>query len=228
MKTSLIIHATETERMNAAVKELFSTCASVNGYQIYIDENGDIVFKEPENFAKYFRGFNGAKSVFATEDNRFFIFTKSGSLYVFGNNDKGQIERKTKEVLYSSEKEVFKYTWDPYFEHPGIVYETTEQGRRPVRFWNEEDTENYMKEKFFDANFHLKDRDVYLKYTEACKKYGEKNIKRDIIFDVDFNTTVYRDGDYYRQDFEGFRSHIIYRTNDFIYEPVKVTGEPDF
>lgn len=219
-----IIHVTEPDGRETILKEFVSTSASVNGYKIYINENNDVIFEEPNNPVKCFPGFSGAKGVFAMEDNRFVIVSQNEEVYIFGNNDNGQIEEKTKVELYRSEKEVFKYTWDPYFEHPSIVHEATLNGKRPIRYWDASDTENYFKEKFFDKNFHLYDREVYLKYIDACSRYGEKNIKRDIVFDVDFNTTVYRDGDYYRQDFDGFKSLVMYKTNDFIYKPIKLIG----
>lgn len=218
-----IIHVTEPDGRENFLKNLVSTSATVNGYKIYIDENDDVIFEEPDNPVKCFLGFSGARSVLATDDNRFIIVSKDGEVYIFGNNDNGQIEEKTKTELYRTEKEKFQYSWDPYFDHPSIVYETTETGKKPLRYWDARDTENYMREKYSDKDFYLRNKEAYLKYIESCSKYGDKNIKRDVVFDVDFNSTTYRNGDYYRQDFNGFVYYVIYKTNDFIYNPIKLS-----
>ena len=217
-----ILHITEAPT-KLPFDNLFVTNTSINGYKIHIGENGEVNFEEPDNPIKNFRGFNSATGVFATDDNRFIIAAKNGDLYIFGNNADGQIQEKTMLELYRTESEQFQYSWDPYFEHPAVIYEKTATGSHPLRYWNATDTENYMKKKFFDKNFIFNNVEMYHQYIEACNKYGEKNIVTDIVFDVDFNTPIYRNGDYYRQDFNGHKNYVIGKTNNFIYKPIKLT-----
>ena len=135
---------------------------------------------------------------------------KKGEICVPGNNADCTAKEKEEIELYRSEPEPFEYSWDPYFEHPEIVYQETESGKKPLRYWSAEDTENYMKEKFSIRDYIIYNKELYFKYIDACVKYGENNISAEAVFDVDFNTPVYRNGDYYRQDFKGSRYIVLF------------------
>lgn len=212
----------QLSKRNLSPEMLFASSAQANGCSILVEKNGNVKFTEQDGTASRFEGFSSAVGVAATQDNLFFILAENGEIYVFGDNSDGRLEERTAQELYRSEDEPFAYSWDPYFEHPEIIYETTPNGRRPLRYWSAQDSENFMREKFFDKYFQLNNREMYCSYIEACEKYGEKNVETDIVFDVDFNTAVYRNGDYYRQDFKGLRHYVIRRTNSFIYKPVKL------
>ena len=208
------------ETMDIFLRNLVSTGAHTDNFYAYIDDAGNVILTDHANKRNRLCVFEGAKKIFATDDGQFLIVDENQELYIFGNNNIGQISKKVKEELYRSEKEPFEYSWKVN-DHAPVIYEHKGNSRRPLRYWNSEDTEDFMRKKFFDKNFHINNSEAYTTYIEACNQYGENNVKTDIVFDADFNTEVYIDGDCRRQDFKGFKSHVIYRTNDFIYTPVR-------
>lgn len=207
-------------------KNVISAAAGTE-YTVYITENGYVHIQGNGRLRKLFSGLYSAEKVFATENNQFVVITHS-NIFVFGNNENEEIEERKRTLVFSKERIPFSACWDPYFAHPSRIEKVDEYGNKNCHYWNEEDSAQYWKDHYFDLSGFYCSSEIYLKRKQLFLKFGESNIEWEIDFDVDFNTYSYRNGDYYRQDFNGFSAVRFFRLNQLVFTPLELKATKFF
>lgn len=197
------------------------SAAAGKEYTVYITVNGEIKILGDGNLRNSFRSISGARKVLANKEDCFLLLTADGEAYIFGNNTKGQIEKIERVEAFSKNGILFNYTWDPFSDHPLTVEETDENGNTRKRSWNKSDTAAHLKRNFSFIN----DEDAYLKYLKLCSAYGEENIEMEVELDTDLDSPSYFFGEFCYQDFECKADVVVYRSNRFINQPIKVDNE---
>ncbi len=210
-----------TEKVLIAEKVISASAGK--SYTVYITDNGQIHIQGQGCLKNYFPNFFSASEVYASEgSDQFILIGFNGKAYAFGDNEGEEIQKRQKNIIFSKEHIPYKSCWDPYYSHGPWVTEYDDTGKIHERHWNETDTENYWKDRYFDIRGFYCGEDIYKKREQLLSQYGKRNIEWEIDFDVDFRENTYRDGDYYRQDFNGF-SHIkFFKTNNWIFTPVPI------